>query len=176
MQQQIPPEAGKGKPQKVKPKCWSEQVTGNESALVGDDEHCVGGTVQLHFLCCENEHEIKSLAKHQRSEAGSAGWPLPGKQGDKGRNGGSKQPSHPLPAHPPSSCPSSWPGHALSHRADGIFIGALCVIPLQDPGGWLLRSKSPSSYPLHGLQAMSKNKALNTTAHSTVSPKQERSD
>lgn len=180
MQNWIAPGAGKGKPQKVKPKCWSKHVTGNESALVGDDECCVGGTMQLHFLCCDNEHEITSLAKHEGSGADSAGWSLPRKQWDKARNCRSKHLSLPLPAQPPSPRPSSWPGHAPSHGADGISVGVYQWSPSGTPGGCMLRSKRPSFCRLHGWpqewQVKSKNKALDVRACSTVSHEQQTSD
>lgn len=131
------------------------------------------------FLCCENEHEITSLAKHQQSEAGSAGWPLPGKRGT---SGGTADLNTPLALclHAPSfPLPFllTWPRSFSQSRCH------LCSSVTSDPppgplgtGCW----EAPSSYPLLSLpgerQAKSGNKALDATARSRVSGEQERSD
>lgn len=121
--------AGKGKLQKVKTKCWSKHETGNESAPAGDDECRVGGTVQLHFLCCENEHEIRSLAnisaEEQALQAALRGWtPLW------------------LSACSPPSLALPLELAAPPRRADGTFAGVYRGSPW-DPAGWEPRVLSP---------------------------------
>lgn len=53
--------------------------------------------MQSHFLCCENEHEITSLANISDEEQAPQADPSPGSGG---RDRGSEHPSGSLPAAP----------------------------------------------------------------------------
>lgn len=76
-----------------------------------DDECRVGGTVQLHSLCREKEHEMTSLANISHGEQAPRADPSPG-GGGRGVGSQLSTPLWPCACSPPSHRPSSWPGRA----------------------------------------------------------------